>query len=66
MYKNGDIVRIRPEWRDHPEKPGFLYVVIDVNEVTNRCIIQALGTGMSLPPQEVVTFEMIEKQEETA
>ena len=63
MFKIGDTVRIRPEWRDHPEKPGFSYVVVNVNEITKRCIIQAEGTGMSIAPQETVAFDMIEKEE---
>ena len=62
MFQIGDTVRIRPEWRDHPEGKEISYVVIDVNEYTKRCIIQALDTGMSIAPSEVVSFEMIEKR----
>ena len=60
MFQVGDIVRIRPEWLDHPEKPGLFYTVVNVNEVTKRCIIEALNTGLPLAPQETVSFEMIE------
>ena len=64
MFQRGDVVRIRPEWRDRPEEREITYMVADVNEVTKLCIILALDTGMSIAPSEVVSFEMIEKKEE--
>lgn len=60
MFKIGDKVHIRPEWCDRPGESERLHIVIDVNEITKRCIIEAQDTGMSLAPTEVVGFEMIE------
>ena len=61
MFHIGEIVRIRKEWLDHPEGREILYTVVSVNEVTKRCIIEAMNTGLALAPQETVSFEMIEK-----
>lgn len=61
MFKIGDYVRIRPEWCDSPEEAKIIHIVVNVNEVTKRCTIEAQGTGMHLAPTMVVSFEMIEK-----
>jgi hypothetical protein len=58
-FKKGDLVRIRKEWKDNPND-NHTYIVDNVNEVTNRYYITAIDTGMALPPQELVTGEMIE------
>ena len=60
MFKIGDKVRIRPEWCDRPGESERTHIVIDVNEITKRCIIEAQDTGMSLAPTEVVHWDMIE------
>ena len=61
MFEIGDLVRIRPEWCDRPEESNRTHIVVSVNEITKRCIIEALDTGLPLAPQEVVGFEMIKK-----
>lgn len=60
MFNIGDKVHIKPEWCDRPSESERHYIVIDVNYITKRCIIEAQGTGMSLAPTELVGFEMIE------
>lgn len=60
IFKAGDLVRIRPEWRDGKEK-DILYRIADVNESTGRCYIEPEFSDLPIPPQELVSFEMIRK-----
>lgn len=61
MFKVGDQVRIKPEWSDNPDEETIVFTVINVNEVTQRCYIEATLPGLALPVQNLVGFNMIEK-----
>lgn len=61
MFKRGDVVRIKSEWRNPNETDQF-YVVVDVNDSTKRCYISLLNCDLPLVPQELVSFDMIEPQ----
>ena len=60
MFSVGDIVRIKEEWRN-PGETDCLYRIDNVNEITKRCYIELLDCNLPLAPQELVSFEMIEK-----
>lgn len=60
MYAIGDLVRIKEEWRN-PNEIDCDYRVVNVNDYTKRCYIELLDSRLPLPPQELVSFEMIEK-----
>lgn len=60
MFSVGDKVRIKPEWCDHPEGAEKEYTVVNVNDVTKRCYIEAEVPGFSFPLQSLVAFYMIE------
>lgn len=52
-------MRIKSEYRDVGEK-DILYRIVDVNEATNRCYIEPEFSELSISPQELVDFEMIQ------
>lgn len=56
--KNGDIVRIRPEYRTK-EEAQYTFVVSDINENTERCSITCINSGMTIPSKEIVGIEMV-------
>lgn len=60
MFAIGDLVRIKAEWRN-PNETDSTFKVVNVNDYTERCYIELLDSGLPLPPQELVSFEMIEK-----
>ena len=60
-FRKGDIVKITPEWYDSPKDADFIYVVTDVNCLTQRCYITLVNTDLPLKPSSLVGFEMIEK-----
>lgn len=60
IFKIGDLVRIRHEWRNVNET-DILYRVVSINEVTERCYIEPEFSSLPLKPQELVGFEMIKK-----
>lgn len=60
-FRKGDIVKIRPEWRDSPKEAEHIHVVTDVNCLTKRCYITWVNTDLPLKPSSLVGFEMIEK-----
>lgn len=60
MFKLGDKVKIKPEWRGKNE-PEYIYTVTNVNDKTKRCYITTTLPGWSLPVSNLVSFEMIEK-----
>ena len=41
------------------DEAKLIFVVKNVNEVTRRVYIQPINTGLSLPPQELVSFDDI-------
>ena len=61
MYKLGDIVKIKKEWLDTPVGRSNRYIVTDVNNTTKRCYIKCVTSNLPLVPEELVSFEMIEK-----
>lgn len=64
FFKVGDIVRIATEWCNSEKEAESVFEVIDVNEVTERCVIELKNTNLPLAPTEVVTFSMIERIED--
>lgn len=58
IFKVGDLVRIKSKYRGVDER-DILYRVVDVNMATNRCYIEPEFSELSIPPQELVDFEMI-------
>lgn len=59
MFKIGDLVTIKPEFRN-PGETNKIYTVMDVNEVTKRCWIALAESNLPLNPQELVAFYMID------
>lgn len=55
----GDIVAINPEWIDAGESADTEYMVVDVNYETKRCYIQPVKSSLAIPPQSLVSFDMI-------
>lgn len=60
MFELGNKVIIKKEWLGSNEESGRIYEVVDVNEVTKRCIIRPVESNLVLVPTELVGFEMIE------
>lgn len=61
-FKNGDLVKLVRKW-SRPAERKYIYVVANVNELTQRCDIRAVNSNMILVGTETVSFEMIEKIE---
>lgn len=61
MFKTGDFVKIAPEWLNNQDEAELVYVVVNVNEATERCVIELVTTDLPLRPTELVAFAMIEK-----
>lgn len=59
-FNIGDLVRIKKEWLDSEQEADKVFTVVNVNEVTHRCIIEWQNSGMALAPTELVGFDMIE------
>lgn len=59
MFKKGDIVRIRDEWRA-PNETDRPYVIIGVISDRKQCYITAQHCDMVIHPQQLVSFDMIE------
>lgn len=64
QFKDGDIVKIKPEWTNSEEEKFTLYVItIDsIDEQTGRCNIRPItGDSSKLPivPTERVALEML-------
>lgn len=60
MFELGDIVKIKPEWRDAGDDGHGRYVVTNVNEATQRCYIKSVTSKFPFPGEELVGFDMIE------
>ena len=52
-------IRIKKEYCDSTEEHDMIFKITNYNEVTKRCYIQLI-TNDSLPPQELVSINMIE------
>lgn len=61
MFELNDQVRIKPEWCDDPKEADYIFTVVNVNDLTKRCIIETMLPGWSLPIRNLVNFGMIEK-----
>jgi len=59
MIKNGDVVRLKPEFCTETER-NYIYAVVNINEKTGRCDISCLNSGLALPPTETVMIEMVD------
>lgn len=55
---NGSIASIKPEWRSKGEAK-YLYVVKNIHEDTERCLITCINSSMSIPSAENVDIEML-------
>lgn len=58
--KDGDIVRIKREWCDYPEERKYLFVVKNLNEELQRCLIVCLNPGNSLGYSQNVDLSMLD------
>ena len=61
MFEIGDLVTIKPEFLDKKESAKLIYRVVNVNTVTKRCYIEIADCNLPLSPQELVSFDMIQK-----
>ena len=61
MIKKGDVIKIKPEWQDAGDDL-FTWIAIE-DEDGGRVRIKPVGTGLSFPPNQVVTTDMIEPNE---
>lgn len=61
MFEIGDLVTIKPEFLDKEESAELVYRVVDVNTITKRCYIEIADSNLPLNPQELVSFDMIQK-----
>ena len=61
MFEIGDLVTIKPEFLDKKESTELVYRVVDVNTITKRCYIEIADCNLPLSPQELVSFDMIQK-----
>lgn len=63
-FKEGDLVKIKPEWCDCVEETYNIYVICkdSMNEVTKRCLIRPV-TGKSsklcIVPTQLVGLNML-------
>lgn len=59
-FKNGDLVRIRKEWRGQNDNGTSVYTVVNDEPGHNGRILIALVCNMAIPPVEAVESSMIE------
>lgn len=59
--KRGDIVRIKPEWRD-PGDERFIWRALE-DEDGGRVKICATNTGLTFPPNQIVNVSMLEMEQ---
>jgi hypothetical protein len=57
MIKAKDIVRIKPEFQDKGDN-SFVWVALE-DEDGGRVRISPINTGLSLPPNQVVSTSML-------
>lgn len=60
MFKINDYVKIKKGFENSENELKQVYRIVDINEKTKRCYIE-LQCNLPLKPQELVSFEMIEK-----
>lgn len=56
--KRGDIVTMKEEWLNPGESPDTYYVVLE-EQGNNRIVVQALGTGLAIPPTELISADCV-------
>lgn len=54
----GDIVTVKPEWLNPGEDGATKYVVLE-EAGANRILVQALGTGLPIPPTYVYDVDWV-------
>ncbi|MGA7178149.1 MAG: hypothetical protein WBX11_00985 [Thiobacillaceae bacterium] len=59
MIKKGDIVRIKPEWRDEGDEE-FTWIALE-DEDGGRVRIAPINTGLPIPPNQIVNTDMLEE-----
>lgn len=57
MIKKGDTVKIKPEWQD-PGDEKFTWVAME-DEDGGRVRLTPVDIGLPLPPNQVVTTDMV-------
>ncbi len=65
IFKEGDLVRIKPEWSNSPEEQTIIFVICKNSIDTDKqrcCICPVTGESAKLPlvPRERVGLNMIE------
>ncbi len=58
-FTNGDIVRIKREYLNSEKESNYRYAIVNTNEITGRCMISCINSGLSLGSVEVVDEDMI-------
>jgi len=56
----GDIVRLKPEYRTDGERK-YLFKVSDINTGTGRCTITCINSTLPIAPSEIVEIKMIKR-----
>ena len=56
--KDGELVRLKPEYRTENEA-HYVFAVSDINENTERCSITCMNGTMMIPSKETVSIDMI-------
>ena len=57
LFQTGDVLVIRPEWSDAGDE-HFKWIAME-DEDGGRIRIQLMDTGLPLPPNQIVTIDMI-------
>lgn len=57
MFKQKDIIKIKPEYQDEGDE-SLIWIALE-NEDGGRIRIAPLNTGLAIPPNQVVTVDMI-------
>jgi hypothetical protein len=61
MIKKGDIIHIRPEWRDANDDKYIWIATEDQIEGRDSIGIMPLNTGLRFPPVQLVRVTMIDR-----
>lgn len=59
MFKQKDVIKIRPEYQDEGDEE-LIWIALE-DEDGGRIRIAPLNTGLTLPPNQIVTVDMIIK-----
>jgi len=59
VFKQKDVIKIRPEYQDEGDEE-LIWIALE-DEDGGRIRIAPLNTGLTLPPNQIVTVDMIIK-----